>query len=198
MLKEVTDIKKRCEVAGKIAKEKLSNASTIREKDIQSYVIRVVDDIKIRTTLDIFVEHVRNNLETVKTLKIGTDEANEYIRSIMGDILTVSHVSDKRGDFIGIRVFKRTLACDVVSPGKEWETITEDWKYHRPYEPEEAADIIRAVYEKAEELGRRQTELNIEEEKLMKLHPELLDMIPLVKKSAMLERRRAEESKKTP
>ena len=153
MLKEVADIKKRCESVEKSAREKLSNASTAKERNIQYYTIGAVNDIKISTTLDAFAEHVRNNLGTVKTLKIGTDEANEYIRSIMGDTLTVNRSFDEDIIRVDLHVFDASFACEAVSPGKEWEAIAKIWKYHRPYEPEETADIVTAVYEKAEKLG---------------------------------------------
>lgn len=190
MLKEITDIVQRCEKVEAAAKEELSKASSQKEWRIQSTIIQVIRNISSKTLLEIFAEHVRNNLKAVKDMQIGTPEADEYIKSIMGDYLTVR----RNGNYLGISVFIERdsvllsdsyFSFNIEDGGEEWGTIANIERYRRPYEPEEIADIVADVYRDAEEIGILRAKLDKKEESLKEKHPCMLPMIAFAKKNAL-------------
>ena len=179
MLKEVTDIKERCEKVENAAKEMLQNTSSPKERLKLNYISDIARDIKVQTILNIFIEHVKNNMETVKALKTGSDEADEYIRNIMGDTVTISFdIIDGAPDgYLSIHVLNAFFPVTVKGQGREWETIAGFVPSCFAYAPEDVTHIVMEVCRTAEKIGKTQASINKEEESLKNKYPELAALI---------------------
>ena len=199
MLENVKDITERCQKVEKEIGRKLSGECSPEDRAIYIGAIQAVHAISVRTVISTFAGHVKDNLEVVKNMEIGAPETDKYIKSIMGDTISVKlHFDeDSPNGYLAISPLDAFFGTNVSAPGKEWDAIADmSTQYRRPCEPEDALDLVRRVYHKAEEIAVMRAELNEADYKLLDMYPILKKTILYAGESALQKRDAVTESGK--